>query len=163
MKLRTLKDLLGHEIQDLYSAETQLIEALPKMANAAHDSSLKKAFEQHLAETKKQRDRLAKVAKHLGISPEGTTCKAMAGLVKEGQHMIHEDAAESVKDAGLIASAQRIEHYEIAGYGTALQFAKQLDLSDIEALLSETLEEEKDTNEKLNDLAIESINKKAMA
>lgn len=153
---------MEHEIQDLYSAETQLISALPKMAEAAHSSKLKQAFKDHLQETKNQQARLEKVADILGCSTKGETCEAMKGLIKEGEKMIKEDAEPDVKDAGLIAAAQRVEHYEIAGYGTARHFAKILGLQEVADLLEETLEEEKDADEKLNDIAIQQVDPAAM-
>ncbi len=161
--MKNLNDLLEHEIKDLYSAETQLIEALPKMAKAATDTKLRKAFEDHLKETEHQQERIKKAADLLGVNPKGHTCQAMKGLIKECQGMIDEDASDEVRDAGLIGCAQRVEHYEIAGYGTAHKYAQMVDEDEVADLLAETLEEEKDANEKLNDLAIERINKKAKA
>src|SRR5690606_26758684 len=160
-KLNSLKDLLEHEIKDLYSAESQLIDALPEMAKAASSEKLKKAFETHLEETKVQLERLEKVAKAMKVDPTGETCAAMKGLIKEAKDMIKMKGEDNVKDAGLIASAQRVEHYEIAGYGAAHAYAQQLDLQDAAKLLEETLKEEKSTDTKLNKLALESINKKA--
>lgn len=160
-KLNSLKDLLEHEVKDLYSAETQLIDALPEMAKAASSDKLKKAFETHLEETKQQLERLNKVAKMMDMDPSGETCAAMKGLIKEGKDMIKMKGEENVKDAGLIASAQRIEHYEIAGYGAAHAYAQQLNLQDAAKLLEETLKEEKNTDTKLNKIALASINKKA--
>lgn len=151
--LNSLDDLLLHELRDLYSAETQLIETLPKMAQAASHSDLKDAFDEHLEETRGQVDRLRKAFDQLGKSPEGERCQAMEGLVKEGQETIQANGDATLKDAALIASAQRIEHYEIAGYGAAYNYAKQLGLSDIESLLSDTLSEEKSADKKLNKLA----------
>lgn len=161
--MKNLKDLLEHEIQDLYSAESQMIDALPDMEKAASNSKLKKAFESHLKETKKQKERLEKVAELLGISPKGEKCKGMEGLVKEGKKMIEEDASPEVKDAGLIGAAQRVEHYEIAGYGTACTFAKMLGEKEVADLLGQTLEEEKSADEKLNDIALEKVNESAMS
>lgn len=161
--MKNLEELLEHEVQDLYSAESQLVEALPKMAKAANDSKLKKAFEDHLDETKHQKKRLEKVAELLGIDPEGEKCKGMEGLIMEGDKMIKEDADPEVKDAGLIGAAQKVEHYEISGYGTARQFAEMLGKKEVANLLSESLEEEKDADETLTDLAVEKINKMAMA
>ncbi|MDY0025623.1 MAG: ferritin-like domain-containing protein [Lentimicrobium sp.] len=160
-KLKNLKDLLEHELQDLYSAENQLAEALPKMAKAAKNSKLKKAFEDHLKQTKTQIERLEKVAKDLDFKIEGEVCKGMKGLIKEGEDMIDQKAAEAVHDAGLIAAAQRIEHYEIAGYGTVLSYMKTLDLKDAAKTLAKSFDEEKQTDEKLSKLA-EEINKEAM-
>jgi ferritin-like metal-binding protein YciE len=160
-RLNSLQDLLEHEIKDLYSAETQLIDALPEMAKAASNPKLKKAFEDHLRETENQLERLNQVAKTLKLDPKGETCAAMKGLIKEGKDMIKMKGEENVKDAGLIASAQRIEHYEIAGYGAAHTYAQQLDFKDAAKLLEETLKEEKNTDTKLNKLALANINKKA--
>ncbi len=160
-KMKTLEDLFEHQLKDLYSAETQLVKALPKMVDAASNKKLVKAFESHLKETKGQIDRLKEIGEILDIKLTGETCDAMKGLIKEAEGMIEEEATDAVKDAGLIAEAQRIEHYEISGYGTAHRYARQLGHSKVAKLLAETLEEEKDCDEKLNDLAIESINEKA--
>jgi len=161
--MKTLEDLFEHEIKDLYSAESQLIKALPEVAKAATHPELKKAFQSHLEETKEQKERLSKICMMLEINPGNTQCKAMEGLIKEGDEMIEEDADEDVRDAGLIACAQRIEHYEIAGYGTACCYARLLDHDEIAELLGVTLEEEKDADEKLNDIAIEKVNRKGVA
>jgi len=160
-KLKNLEDLFHHELKDLYSAEKQLLEALPKMAESAQDPKLKSAFEQHLKETEDQKKRLEEVCKLVGITPGRTTCKAMEGLVEEGQSMIDENATPEVKDAALVASAQRIEHYEISGYGTAAYYAERLGLTEAHDLLAETLKEEKSTDAKLNKLAKGWINQKA--
>ncbi|AMM51937.1 hypothetical protein TH61_13135 [Rufibacter sp. DG15C] len=160
-KLKTLEDLFEHQLKDLYSAEKQLIEALPKMAKATEDVKLRKAFETHLEETKEQKARLEKVCELIGISPGRIKCKAMEGLVEEGEETIEEDASPEVKDAGLIASAQRIEHYEIAGYGTAAHYAERLGHPEAAQLLRQTLEEEQKTDTLLNKLAKGYINQKA--
>jgi ferritin-like metal-binding protein YciE len=160
-KLKNLEDLFHHELKDLYSAEKQLLEALPKMAETAQDPNLKSAFEQHLKETQVQKERLEKVCEIVGISPGRTKCKAMEGLIEEGQDMVDENATPEVKDAGLVASAQRIEHYEISGYGTAAYYAERLGQAEAHELLSETLKEEKNTDAKLNKLAKTWINQKA--
>ncbi len=157
-----LRDLLEHEVQDLYSAENQIIEALPKMAERASDNQLKKAFQLHLEQTKEQKKRLEQVAKQMGFKADGgQKCKGMEGLIKEGESVMKEIKDKEVLDAALIGAAQRVEHYEIAGYGTARYYAKMLGEKEAEKLLSQTLEEEKDTDEKLNDLAIERVNQKA--
>lgn len=161
--MKTLQDLFEHELKDLYSAESQLVDALPSMVSAANNKTLKKAFESHLEETKEHRDRLKQICQELGINPGNTKCNAMEGLIEEGEDMIDEDADEEVRDAGLIACAQRVEHYEIAGYGTAKYYAKMLGYTAIADLLGKTLEEEKDADEKLNDIAIEKVNSAAMA
>ena len=162
-KLMNLRDLLEHEIKDLYSAETQLIAALPKMAKKAGNDKLKKAIEDHLEETKQQKERLDKVAKKLKMDPSGETCKAMKGLIKEGEDMMKMEADDDVRDAGLIASAQRVEHYEISGYGTAAHFARRLGMDDVADILEETLNEEKKADQKLNRIAKSTVNEKAEA
>jgi ferritin-like metal-binding protein YciE len=156
-KLNSLQDLLIHELKDLYSAETQLVKALPKMAKAATSSDLKAGFEKHLEETKVHAERLEEIMDQFDESPKGKTCKAMKGLIAEGEETIGEDAEDSVKDAALIAAAQRVEHYEIAGYGTARTFAQLLGHKDAAELLQATLDEEAATNEALTALA-EEIN-----
>jgi ferritin-like metal-binding protein YciE len=161
MKLNTLDDLLLHELKDLYSAESQLLKALPKMAKAATNSDLKAGFEQHLDETKGQVERLDQISEMLEKKLTGHKCKAMEGLVEEGSDLISEDAEDSVRDAGLIGAAQRVEHYEIAGYGTAACLARQLGHQEIAELLEETLEEEKATDAKLSELAESTINAEA--
>lgn len=160
-KLNSLKDLFEHEIRDLYSAETQLTNALPKMAEKASDQKLKDAFQSHLEETKKQKERLEKVGEICNIDLKGEKCEAMAGLIREGEEMLKIDAEGDVRDAGLIGAAQRVEHYEIAGYGTARHYAKRLGLDDAVNLLEETLKEEKSADEKLNSIAINAVNEKA--
>jgi ferritin-like metal-binding protein YciE len=161
MKLKTLQDLFVQELKDLYSAETQLVKALPKMAKAATHEDLKAGFEEHLEETKGHVSRLDRIGEQLGCKLTGHTCKAMQGLIKEGGELISEDAEDSVRDAGLIGAAQRVEHYEIAGYGTARALAKCLGHDDAADLLGETLEEEKATDEKLTELAESAINAEA--
>lgn len=160
-KLKTLDDLLEHQMKDLYSAEKQIIDALPKMIKSTEDAKLKKAFETHLEETKGQKARLEQACEILGISPGRIKCKAMEGLVEEGEEAIDENATPEVKDASLIAAAQRIEHYEIAGYGTAAHYAERLGHQEVAKLLRQTLEEEQKTDTLLNKLAKNSINQKA--
>lgn len=161
MALRTLEDLYVEQLQDLYSAETQLIDALPKMAKAASNTELKQGFEEHLAQTKEHKGRLEQVFKGLGKNPGGETCEAMKGLVEEGDEMMGMEAEPEVLDAGLIAAAQRVEHYEIAAYGTVCTFAEQLGRKDDHDILGRTLGEEEQTDQKLTKLAKTSINKKA--
>jgi ferritin-like metal-binding protein YciE len=158
MKLNTLDDLFHHELKDLYSAENQLLKALPKMANAATNEDLKAGFEEHLEQTKGHVERLDQIAEKLGKKLAGHKCKAMEGLIEEGADLISEDAEDHVRDAGLIGAAQRVEHYEMAGYGTARALANQLGLEDIAELLGETLEEERETDEKLTELAESVVN-----
>jgi len=159
-KITTLHQLFVEQLKDLYSAETQLIEALPKMAEAAHASPLKKGFQLHLKQTREHARRLEKILKGLGASPEGKTCKAMQGLVKEGDETISENASSAVKDAALIAAAQRVEHYEIAGYGTVRTYATLLGQKGAAQLLAATLKEEADTDKKLT-AAAKTLNPKA--
>ena len=160
MKLQTLEDLFLHELKDLYSAENQLVKALPKMAKAATNPELKAGFEEHLEQTKGHVQRLTKIGEQLGKELTGHTCKAMEGLVEEGAEMIDEDAEESVRDAGLIGAAQRVEHYEIAGYDTARALATRLGHDDFADLLEETLNE-RETDAKLTELAESAVNSDA--
>lgn len=159
-KINTLHDVYVDQLKDLYSAETQLIKALPKMAKAAHDSTLKKGFEEHLEQTKGHAERLEEIFEQLDEKPTGKKCKAMAGLVEEGAEAIEEDATPQARDAMLIAAAQRVEHYEIAGYGCVKTYARLLGYEDAAKLLEETLDEEVATDEKLTEAA-ESINVEA--
>lgn len=159
--LKNLEDLFHHQLKDLYSAETQLVDALPKMVKEANDKKLKEAFSDHLEETKKQVERLKDIGKDLDIKLTGETCKGMKGLISEAQSFISEDAEDKVRDAGIIADAQRVEHYEISAYGTVIEYAKALGKNEAARLLKETLKEEKDADKKLNALAVDSINVKA--
>jgi ferritin-like metal-binding protein YciE len=161
-KIENLRELLVHELKDLYSAETQLLKALPKMAKAASDEDLVAAFEEHLEQTQGQVERLDKIFELLNAKPRGKTCEAMKGLITEGQEVIGEDATDEVKDAALIAAAQKVEHYEIAGYGTVRTFANLLGETEVADLLQETLDEEGETDKKLTEIA-ESLNVEAMA
>ena len=156
MPLNSLKNLFIEELQDLYSAETQLVDALPKMAQAASHDDLRKAFNEHLEETRGHVDRLERIFKNLDASPQGNHCEAMEGLISEGEEMINEQGEPEVKDAALISAAQRVEHYEMAGYGTLKTFAKRLDEKDAAKLLDETLSEEKAADKKLNKIAMGS-------
>jgi len=153
MKLNTMKDLYIGQLKDLYSAEEQLTEALPKMAQAATSTALQKAFRDHLDETQSHKRRLEQIFSNLGVSPHGETCQAMEGLIKEGEDIINAQADSAVKDAALIASAQRVEHYEMAGYGTVRTFANELGENDAKDLLQATLDEEGSANKKLTSLA----------
>jgi ferritin-like metal-binding protein YciE len=163
MKLKTLEDLLHQELKDLYSAENQLVKALPKMAKAASNEELKAGFQEHLEQTKGHVERLNEIGEKLGKKLTGHKCKAMEGLVEEGSEMIDEDAEDRVRDAGLIGAAQRVEHYEIAGYGTAIALAGGLGHDDIVEILEQTLKEEKETDAKLTELAESTINVEAGA
>jgi ferritin-like metal-binding protein YciE len=155
-----LKELYIDELKDLYSAENQLVKALPKMAKAASSDELRQGFEKHLEQTRGHVQRLEKIFQALGESPKGKTCKGMQGLIEEGSEATEEDYEGSVMDAALIGAAQRVEHYEIAGYGTVRSMAETLGEDDHVSLLEETLEEEKETDEKLTELA-EQINTQA--
>lgn len=162
MKLDTLEKLLVHELKDLHSAERQLVEALPKMAAAAKHPDLTKAFEDHLKETKSHVSRLENIFEGLDFEPGGHRCEAMAGLIKEGEGMISADADSEVRDAGLIACAQRVEHYEIAAYGTSVALATKLGKHEIAESLRTTLEEEGKADRDLTHLAERVVNFKAL-
>jgi ferritin-like metal-binding protein YciE len=155
-----LRELYLDELRDLYNAENQLLKALPKMAKAANSDELRDGFEQHLEQTKGHVERLEQIFEALGESPKGKKCAGMEGLVKEGSEVMEEDFEGAVMDAALIGAAQRVEHYEIAAYGTVIAFAEQLGESEHVSLLKETLEEEKETDEKLTTLS-EEINAQA--
>jgi len=157
-QLNSMNDLLVDQLNDLYSAEQQLTKALPKMAAAAHDPGLKSAFQGHLGETQNQVRRLENIFGMLGVKAESTTCEAMKGLIAEGDEVVGANGNNEVKDAALIAAAQRVEHYEMAGYGCARTFAQQLNKPEVARLLQETLEEEAATDRKLTELAERRIN-----
>lgn len=161
MKLETLRDLYVEQLQDLYSAETQLVKALPKMAKAATNTQLKEGFEQHLEETEQQVQRLETIFEQLGVKAGGTTCKGMQGLITEGNEMIKAKGDPAAIDAGLIAASQRIEHYEIAGYGCVQTYAQQLGEKKAASLLQQSLDEEGATDKKLTKLAEQVINLEA--
>jgi ferritin-like metal-binding protein YciE len=160
MPNKGLKELYIDELKDLYNAETQLVKALPKMAKAATSDELRQGFEDHLEQTKGHVERLEKIFESLDESPKGKKCAGMEGLIKEGSEVIEEDYEGAVMDAGLIGAAQRVEHYEIAGYGTATEFARLLGEDEHVSFLTETLDEEKQTDEKLTELA-KQINSEA--
>lgn len=163
MKLKTLQDLYVDQLKDLFNAENQLLKALPKMAKAATSPQLSAAFTEHLAETKIQIERLETIFTELEVSPKGKTCKAMAGLLEEGAEAISEDADPCVRDAALIAAAQRVEHYEMAGYGCVRTFARLLGHEDATELLQTTLDEEGSADKKLTELAESIINIEAVS
>lgn len=158
MELNTLHDLLVSELKDLYSAENQLLKALPKMAKAATSEELRRAFQDHLAETQTHVERLETVCQGIDASPKGKKCVAMEGLLKEGAEVIAEKGDPAVKDAALIAAAQRVEHYEMAGYGCVRTFARTLGYAAEADLLQMTLDEEGTTDKRLTDLAESGIN-----
>ena len=161
MKLSTLDDLLLHELRDLHSAESQITKALPKMVKKASSEALKRAFQAHLEVTERQLERLDEIFEKLEKSSRGPKCEAMEGLLTEGQSLMHEDADPAVMDAGLIAAAQRVEHYEIAAYGCARTFARLLGHEEIADLLEQTLREEAEADTTLTELATSEINVQA--
>jgi ferritin-like metal-binding protein YciE len=156
MATQGLKELYIDELKDLYSAENQLVKALPKMAKGADSDELRQGFEKHLEQTKGHVHRLEQIFEALGESPKGKKCKGMEGLIEEGSEALHEGYEGNILDAALIGAAQRVEHYEIAAYGTARAMAEVLGERNHVSLLSETLQEEKETDEKLTELAQEA-------
>ena len=163
MKLNSLGDLFLEQLKDVYNAEKQLVKALPKMAKAASSPELRLAFQDHLAVTKEQVARLDSVFEEVGARPGRKNCAAMEGLVQEGQELIAEEPAPEVLDAGLIAAAQRVEHYEIAAYGTLRSYAKVLGHKNAAKLLEKTLKEEEETDKLLSELAEGGVNEKAVS
>lgn len=163
MQLQTLRDLFVEQLQDLYSAETQLVQALPKMASAASHEELRDAFEQHLAETREHVTRLERILGELGSTPGTETCKGMQGLIAEGEEVLSMQGEPSVIDAALIAAAQRVEHYEIAAYGCLRTYAQLLGNSEADRLLEQTLQEEEATDKALTALGEGGINQAAAA
>lgn len=161
MKLDSLKDLYIGELRDLYNAETQLVRALPKMAKGVSTPELQSAIEHHLEETKGQVNRLENIFKELGVKPKGKRCRAMEGLIEEGKQVLDAEGEPSVLDAALIAAAQRVEHYEIAGYGCARTFAQLLGDTNGAKLLQETLNEESNADKKLTEIAEHMVNAEA--
>ncbi|MBC7896671.1 MAG: ferritin-like domain-containing protein [Cytophagaceae bacterium] len=158
MQMTTLHDLMVHELKDLYSAERQLVQALPKMAQSASNSELQVAIATHLEQTKEHVARLEQAFEMLGESGKGMKCKGMEGLIEEGKSLLEEDIDPDVLDAGIIAAAQRVEHYEIAAYGTVREYARTLGHDEIAALLTATLDEEKSADQLLSGLAEGGIN-----
>jgi len=154
----SLDELFEHELKDLYDAEHQIVEALPKMAEKANNPGLKRAFQNHLRQSEIHIERLEAVFEKRGLEPEREKCPAMAGLIKEGSTVLSAEGDADVLDAALIAAAQRVEHYEIAGYGTARAFAKQLSDEFSVELLEQTLDEEKKTDQQLTEIAEASVN-----
>jgi ferritin-like metal-binding protein YciE len=162
MKLDTLQKLYANELRDLYNAENQLLKALPKMAKAASSDELKSAFEKHLEQTKSHVERLEQVFEELGEKPKGKTCHGMKGLIEEGSEILKQDGEESVLDAGIIVAAQKVEHYEIASYGSVRTFAELLGKNKSAELLQTTLNEESEANKALNQLAEGIVNPEAV-
>jgi ferritin-like metal-binding protein YciE len=162
MQMESLKELLIDELKDLYSAENQILKALPKMIKKATSPDLKAGFEKHLKETQIHVERLETIFQELEESPKGKKCKGMEGVIADGKELMEEDAEPEVMDAGLIGAAQHVEHYEMAGYGCVRTYAELLGLNNIAKLLQKTLDEEKATDEKLTELA-SNINVEAEA
>jgi ferritin-like metal-binding protein YciE len=161
MKINNLQDLFVHELRDLYNAERQILDALPKMADMAQHPELKSAFNEHLQVTNEQVRRLEQIFDSIHESPKGVKCKGMEGIIDEGKDFMKEDVDPNVLDAGLIGQAQRVEHYEISGYGTARAFAEQLGFTEAARLLQQTLEEESRTDERLTSIAEQVVNRDA--
>ena len=160
-KMQTLDDLYMDMLKDLYSAEKQLVKALPKMAKNARSSDLQKAFQEHLRQTEGHVERIERIFSDLGGSPRGKKCVGMEGLVAEGNELLQEDTEPDVLDAGLIAAAQKVEHYEIASYGTVRTWAERLGYNNAAKLLQQTLDEESAANEKLTQIAESHVNMEA--
>ena len=163
MTLESLKDLSLEQLRDVYSAEKQLVEALPKMVKHASHAELQDALEEHLGETRTHVERLEKIFDAMNVDPQGEKCEAMDGLIEEAEELLEKDAEDDVLDAGLIASAQRVEHYEIAAYGTLATYAERLGRKEDHDLLGETLSEEKEADGKLNRIAKSVVNADAVA
>jgi ferritin-like metal-binding protein YciE len=161
MKMKTLEDLFVHELKDLHNAEKQIIKALPKMIKNCTNEDLKTALENHLEETEEQLRRIEQIFEQCQLPVRGKKCKGMEGLIEEGEEALEESMEDDVRDAAIIAAAQRVEHYEIAGYGCARTFAEQLGHHEAAQLLQQTLEEEKAADEKLTRIAMEHINQEA--
>jgi ferritin-like metal-binding protein YciE len=161
MKMESLRELYIQELKDLYSAESQILKALPEMAKAASHPELQSAFQEHLEQTRLQKERLEQIFDALDESPRGKTCKGMKGILAEGKELLEEDAEPAVLDAGMIAAAQHVEHYEIAGYGCVRTYAEQLGFHEAANLLQQTLNEEEATDRKLTELAERLVNVEA--
>lgn len=161
MNITNLHSLFIHELQDIYDAERQLLKALPKMADAAHNDALKSSFAEHLIQTEGHIARLEQIAEDMDFELTGVTCKGMKGLIEEGEEVLTADGDAYAIDAALIGAAQKVEHYEIAAYGTALSHAEEMGHDDAAELLQQTLEEEIETDEKLTDVAESMVNSNA--
>jgi ferritin-like metal-binding protein YciE len=163
MKINSMKDLLINELRDLYGAEKQILKALPKMIKAATNAQLRSGFEKHLKETENQVTRLEQAFEKLGVSAKKKTCEGIKGIAEECEELISADPEAEILDAGLIEAAQKVEHYEMAGYGSVRTWARQLNLREVADLLQQTLEEEKATDKKLTELAESMVNQMAAA
>ena len=159
--LDSMNDLFVEELKDLYYVEDKIIDALPKMADAANSPQLKNAFKEHLERTKVQKRRLEDIFRRLGMEPQSSKCEGISGIIEEGEILLKAKGDPKVKDAALIAAAQRVEHYEMAGYGSARSFARQINRQDLADLLQQTLDEEGAADHKLTDLAVANVNPKA--
>jgi ferritin-like metal-binding protein YciE len=162
MQLENLQQLFVKELRDLYDAETQITDALPKLIDAAHNTELKQALQEHLSITRQQISRLDRIFQMLGQKPSGETCKGMKGLLKEGDDIVSAGGDPSTIDAGIIGAAQKVEHYEMAGYGTVRTYARLLGKQEMASLLQQTLDEEADANNKLTEIA-DTVNVEARA
>jgi ferritin-like metal-binding protein YciE len=161
-KVKSLHDLYVSELKDLYSAETQITKALPKMAQSASSPMLEQAFQEHLQQTRRQIERLDQIFEKLGQKPTGKKCKGMEGLIEEGKETMAENMEPDVLDAAMIVAAQKVEHYEMAGYGSARTYANMLGYYDAAQLLQQTLDEEGETDKKLTQLAESVVNREAL-
>jgi ferritin-like metal-binding protein YciE len=161
--VKSMDDLFLEEIRDLYDAERQIIKALPKMAKATSSDELRAAFNEHLEQTRGHADRLERIFSELNEKPAGVKCEGMQGLIEEGEELIGLTEMGTVRDAGLISAAQRVEHYEMAGYGSARTFAQLLGHDDAAGLLEQTLDEEKETDERLTEIAETMVNERAVS
>jgi len=163
MPMQSLQDLFELELKDIYHAEKQLLKALPKMARGAMSDKLREGFEEHLEQTEGHVERLEQVFSLIDVAPRGKRCEAMEGLIEEGSSILQEEEESDVRDAALIAAAQKVEHYEIASYGTLCTYAEMLGLDEAKEILGQTLTEEKETDEKLTQLAESEVNAAAMS
>ena len=161
MSVESLEKLLVHDLKDLYSAEKQLLQALPRMAKAATEPRLKEAFEKHEKQTQEHVRRIEKIFEQLEGSPSGKKCKGMEGLIEEGKEILQEEMPEPIRNAALIGAAQKVEHYEMAAYGTAREFAERLGMAEAARLLQKTLEEEEQTDKLLTSIAEGGVNDEA--
>ncbi|AVR47030.1 ferritin-like domain-containing protein [Christiangramia fulva] len=159
--MKNLKDLFETQLKDLYSVESQLVEALPKMVKKSHHPGLQKAFEEHLQETQKHKEKLEKICSELGIKPEGKESLAMKAMIAEAEQFVEKAANDNVRDAGIIAHAQHVEHYEISGYGALIEYAKDLGHDAIADRLLRTLDQERSADDELKQLAKSRINQEA--
>lgn len=159
--MKTMQEFMEHTIQDLYSAETQALEAMPQLMERAQNDQLRQAFQIHQRETEQQVKRLEQIAQQMGIDPDGETCMAMQGLIDEAQDLLSQLEDDQLADAAIIGAAQKMEHYEIAAYGTARTLAQQAGQNEVADLLEQTLQEEKSTDEKLTTIATSKVNQQA--